>query len=67
MSHLCMQGFASTNPQVTHGTDLHHLFHESLMGIMILHACARSKVISLVIIVVVVVDTKIAKSGNLGT
>ena len=32
-----------------------------------LHACARIKVISCVIVVIVVVDTKIAMSGDLGT
>ena len=30
-------------------------------------ACARGKVISRVVIVVVIIDTKIAKSGDLGT
>ena len=45
--------------------------HELILIMIILHTCTRGKVIGCVVIVVVVfvviiVDTKIAKSGDLG-
>ena len=45
--------------------------HELILIMIILHTCTRGKVIGCVVIIVVVfvviiVDTKIAKSGDLG-
>ena len=51
---------------VSHGFPC--IIHSHSYIIITLHACARSKVIGCVIvIIVVVVDTKITKLGDLGT
>ena len=40
---------------------------DTCMHIFTPRTCARDKIISRVVIVTVVVDTKVAKSGDLGT
>ena len=45
----------------------HILCKYDVWSVTTLHVCARGKVIGRIVVVVIIVDTKITKSGDLGT
>ena len=45
----------------------HILYKYDVWSVTTLHVCARGKVIGRIVVVVIIVDTKITKSGDLGT